>query len=190
MLFSMVAVLVCIPTNSVRGFPLLRTLSSIYCLLTFWRWPFWPVWDCTSLWFWFAFLWWCHSSILTWRIPRTEEPGRLESTGSQRVRRDYVTNNKCLVLLMTGLQQTSGLNFSFFLPLKSFSNSLRHYFYLLTILAFPKSFILFFVLIFIQCMKNNWFTWLIWLEATWGHGACLILLQILRPHPRPWMNEW
>ena len=24
-----------------------------------------------------------HSSILTWRIPRTEEPGRLQSIGSQ-----------------------------------------------------------------------------------------------------------
>ena len=31
-LFSIVAVLVCIPTNSVRGFPFLCTLSSIYCL--------------------------------------------------------------------------------------------------------------------------------------------------------------
>ena len=27
-----------------------------------------------------------HSSILAWRIPRTEEPGRLQSMGSQRVR--------------------------------------------------------------------------------------------------------
>ena len=26
-----------------------------------------------------------HSSILAWRIPRTEEPGRVQSTGSQRV---------------------------------------------------------------------------------------------------------
>ena len=26
-----------------------------------------------------------HSSILAWRIPRTEEPGRLQSTGSQTV---------------------------------------------------------------------------------------------------------
>ena len=26
-----------------------------------------------------------HSSILDWRIPWTEEPGRLESMGSQRV---------------------------------------------------------------------------------------------------------
>ena len=29
---SIAAVLVCIPTNSVRGFPVLHTLSSIYCL--------------------------------------------------------------------------------------------------------------------------------------------------------------
>ena len=31
-LFSIVAVLVCIPTNSVRGFPFLHIFSSIYCL--------------------------------------------------------------------------------------------------------------------------------------------------------------
>ena len=29
-----------------------------------------------------------HSSILAWRIPRREEPGRLQSVGSQRVRHD------------------------------------------------------------------------------------------------------
>ena len=29
-----------------------------------------------------------HSSILAWRIPGTEEPGRLQYTGSQRVGRD------------------------------------------------------------------------------------------------------
>ena len=29
-----------------------------------------------------------HSSILAWRIPRREEPGRLQSMGSQRVGRD------------------------------------------------------------------------------------------------------
>ena len=28
------------------------------------------------------------SSILAWKIPQTEEPGRLWSMGSQRVRRD------------------------------------------------------------------------------------------------------
>ena len=30
-----------------------------------------------------------YSSILAWRIPWTEEPGRLQSTGSQRVRHDW-----------------------------------------------------------------------------------------------------
>ena len=29
-----------------------------------------------------------HSSILVWTIPWTEEPGRLQSVGSQRVRPD------------------------------------------------------------------------------------------------------
>ena len=29
-----------------------------------------------------------HSGILAWRIPRSEEPGRLQSMGLQRVRHD------------------------------------------------------------------------------------------------------
>ena len=29
-----------------------------------------------------------HSSVLAWRIPRTEEPGGLQTMGSQRVRHD------------------------------------------------------------------------------------------------------
>ena len=29
-----------------------------------------------------------HSFILTWRVPWTEEPGGLQSTGSQKVRQD------------------------------------------------------------------------------------------------------
>ena len=32
-----------------------------------------------------------HSSVLAWRIPWTEEPGGLQSTGSQRVGHDWVT---------------------------------------------------------------------------------------------------
>jgi len=32
-----------------------------------------------------------HSSILAWKIPWTEEPGRLQSTGGARVRHDLVT---------------------------------------------------------------------------------------------------
>ena len=33
-----------------------------------------------------------HSSILAWKIPWTEEPGGLQSIGSQRVMHDWVTN--------------------------------------------------------------------------------------------------
>ena len=33
------------------------------------------------------------SSIFAWRIPWTEEPGRLQSMGSQRVRHDLVTEH-------------------------------------------------------------------------------------------------
>ena len=47
-LFSIVAVLVCIPTNSVRGFPFLHTLSSIYCLIRM-RWYLTVVLICISL---------------------------------------------------------------------------------------------------------------------------------------------
>ena len=36
-----------------------------------------------------------HSSILTWEIPWTEEPGRLQSTESQRVRHNQVTEHVC-----------------------------------------------------------------------------------------------
>ena len=36
-----------------------------------------------------------HSSILAWEIPRTEEPGSLESTSSQRVGRDWACARAC-----------------------------------------------------------------------------------------------
>ena len=38
-----------------------------------------------------------HSSILTWRIPRTEEPGRVQSMALQRVGHLYaITDNIAL----------------------------------------------------------------------------------------------
>ena len=33
-----------------------------------------------------------YSSILAWKIPWTEEPDRLQSMGSQRVRHDWATD--------------------------------------------------------------------------------------------------
>ena len=37
-----------------------------------------------------------HSSILAWRIPWTEEPGRLQSMGSQRGRQNLATEHSTL----------------------------------------------------------------------------------------------
>ena len=45
-----------------------------------------------------------YSSSLAWRIPWTEEPGSLQSTGSQRVRHDWATNTFTLVSLSKGLE--------------------------------------------------------------------------------------
>ena len=39
-----------------------------------------------------------HSSILAWEMPQTEEPGRLQSMGSQRVRHNSATNSFQLIL--------------------------------------------------------------------------------------------
>ena len=41
-----------------------------------------------------------HSSILGWRIPWTEEPGRLQSVGSHRVGRDWATNTKTMEIIV------------------------------------------------------------------------------------------
>ena len=37
-----------------------------------------------------------HSSILAWKIPWTEEPGRLQSVGSERVGHDGATEDGLL----------------------------------------------------------------------------------------------
>ena len=50
-LFSTVAAPVCIPTNSVIGFPFLYNLISTCCLLICSPWPFWLVWRSIPLWF-------------------------------------------------------------------------------------------------------------------------------------------
>ena len=38
-----------------------------------------------------------HSSILAWRIAWTEEPGGLQSMGSQRVKHSLATEHACTV---------------------------------------------------------------------------------------------
>ena len=76
----------------------------------------------------------CHSSILAWRIPWTEEPGRLQSMGLQWVGHDRATNTLllsaswflclwtffCLLLWLMTLRATLNPwlseNLSFFIP--------------------------------------------------------------------------
>ena len=41
-----------------------------------------------------------HSSILAWKIPWTEEPGGLQSMGSQRVGLDLATERQQHIILM------------------------------------------------------------------------------------------
>ena len=44
-----------------------------------------------------------HSSILAWRIPRTEEPGKLHSMELQRVGRDWAHTHSFVVYFRAGL---------------------------------------------------------------------------------------
>ena len=44
-----------------------------------------------------------HSSILAWRIPWTEEPGRLQSMGWQRVRHDCNNLKEIIKLIKSHL---------------------------------------------------------------------------------------
>ena len=40
-----------------------------------------------------------HSNILAWEIPWAEEPGRIQSTGSQRVRQNLATKQQQQILI-------------------------------------------------------------------------------------------
>ena len=44
-----------------------------------------------------------HSSIIAWRIPWTEEPGKLQSMELQRVRHDWATNTHNMKDTMKGI---------------------------------------------------------------------------------------
>ena len=95
------AVLVCIPTNSVRGFLFLHTFSSIYyCRLLDHSHSDWREMVPHSG-FDLHFSDNVHSTILAWRIPGTAEPGGLLSMGSHRVGHNWwdlasSSSSKCL----------------------------------------------------------------------------------------------
>ena len=76
-----------------------------------------------------------HSSILAWRIPWTEEPGGLQSIGSQRIRQDWVANISLFlsllkadfmpVMLADDLIESSQLPYSCF-PAFIYSTCIEH----------------------------------------------------------------
>ena len=50
-----------------------------------------------------------HSSTLAWRIPRTEEPSRLQSMGSQRVGHNGPTNTQTHIMINGDLDDHENL---------------------------------------------------------------------------------
>ena len=52
-----------------------------------------------------------HSSILAWRIPWSEEPGRLQSMGSQRVGHDWLTHTHQSALLSSNALKAQAILF-------------------------------------------------------------------------------
>ena len=58
-----------------------------------------------------------HSSTLAWRIPWTEEPDRLQSMGSQRVRHNRVTNTFTFMILINAQRAVEWTNVIELIPL-------------------------------------------------------------------------
>ena len=69
-----------------------------------------------------------HSSTIAWKIPWTEEPGRLQSTGSQRVGRDWMTSLSLWAFFGIAFLWDCNENWTFpvLWPLLSFPNSLTY----------------------------------------------------------------
>ena len=72
-----------------------------------------------------------HSSILAWKTPWTEEPGRLQSMGSQRVRYNSVTKQQQhlinVMILSGGHRRVSGIHIHVSVLLQtSFPSRLAH----------------------------------------------------------------
>ena len=62
-----------------------------------------------------------HSNILAWRIPQTEEPGRLQSMGSQRIEHNWATNTHSnQTHLPAGIQMAETLSY---FPLSNFPSA-------------------------------------------------------------------
>ena len=72
-----------------------------------------------------------HSSILAWRIPWTEEPGGLQSMGSQRVRHDWVTKHTHIDYKSVLLCSIISIYTNYFITSSNLSSSIKKWLSLL-----------------------------------------------------------
>ena len=96
------------------------------------------------------------STILVWRIPWKEEPGRLQSTGSQRVRHDWATSLSLSTQTKKELRENSRMAFVAY----SLCFTVRNYFCGL------QSYFKF------RLNRNNTFSW----ASSFSH-VCVIHMQ-------------
>ena len=85
-----------------------------------------------------------HSSTLAWRIPWTEEPGRLQSMGSQRVRHDWATSlslslsvYSCHLFLISSASVKSLAFLTFIVPIFEWNVALVSLIFLKRSVVFP-----------------------------------------------------
>ena len=106
-----------------------------------------------------------HSSIVVWRIPWTEEPDGLQSTGSQRVRHDWATNT---FRFHTSHRSPTDLHMMFFFSLVFiFSLIYLRIMCNLLIKILFSNFKNSFVYVFFSTIKTNKQTVLCWLPLLW-----------------------
>ena len=94
-----------------------------------------------------------HSSVLAWRIPWREEPGRLQSTGSQRVGHDWATS-----LLLSSMFQFFNIN-------GHFQENIKTYW---TEQSTIKIYHLVFCISSVQSLNHVWLFATPWTAACWG----------------------
>ena len=74
-----------------------------------------------------------HSSILAWRMPWTEEPGRPQSIGSQRVGHYWETFTFCLIIFRMNLLVLKNFLFSFLQSIRIFTSCFLEHFHTLSL---------------------------------------------------------
>ena len=109
-----------------------------------------------------------HSSILSWIIPWTEEPAKLQSTGSQRVRHDGIHAH--LVSLLPHSRASSCFSLALALLILMWvpcvSHVKNHTFHLFSLCNFAI------------------------LKHFLGLSVCIIMVPKRRPHPNPKTCEY